>query len=360
MKYQRFGKVMLKKGEIRRKVLIVKKAVNDATLQKAGDIYQYLIALKDCFELADGDTLQIETNGDVSIINDTGGLFQREVKHHFGDKSITDRDIDFWKTLANWYTDYERVKKFSDYILSTTATIQSNSPFYDWNAMKKEEKLKILKDIGAGTKKKEEIFRNQYNKIFDDSYNEYHDLEHFFIKDSASELEKLSNQQFELKLKIEWSNEWGKLLRTAATTNALSQYQSNVVIYSDIFSEYTPLELMVLEILVCTLICTFVGVLMFFFSLYMNKIIAVAVGLALAIALFPVLNMHPLIRYKLAKFIPTVWAELARIATVDHTYYWLPSLMYMVLFLLVGLAIMTGFIMYKIRHVEFNWDNEDM
>ena len=157
-----------------------------------------------------------------------------------------------------------------------------------------------------------------------------------------------------------WSNEWGKLLRIAATTNALSQYQSSVVIYSDIFSEYTPLELMVLEILVCTLICTFVGVLMFFLSLYMNKIIAVAGGLALAIALFPVLNMHPLIRYKLAKFIPTVWAELARIATVDHTYYWLPSLIYMVLFLLVGIAIMTGFIMYKIRHVEFNWDNEDM
>lgn len=102
-----------------------------------------------------------------------------------------------------------------------------------------------------------------------------------------------------------WSNEWGKLLRIAATTNALSQYQSSVVIYSDIFSEYTPLELMVLEILVCTLICTFVGVLMFFLSLYMNKIIAVAGGLALAIALFPVLNMHPLIRYKLAKFIPT-------------------------------------------------------
>ena len=42
-----------------------------------------------------------------------------------------------------------------------------------------------------------------------------------------------------------------------------------------------------------------------------------------------VLNMHPLICYKLARFVPTVWAELARIATVDHTYYWLPSLSYM-------------------------------
>ena len=107
--------------------------------------------------------------------------------------------------------------------------------------------------------------------------------------------------------KVEWSNEWGKLLRTAATTNALSEYQSSVLIYYDIFSEYTPIELILLEILLCTLICTFVGVLMFLFSLYINKIIAVAGGLALAIALFPVLNMHPLICYKLARFVPTVW-----------------------------------------------------
>lgn len=151
---------------------------------------------------------------------------------------------------------------------------------------------------------------------------------------------------------IEWSNEWGKLLRTAATTNALSEYQSSVLIYYDIFSEYTPIELILLEILLCTLICTFVGVLMFLFSLYINKIIA--------IALFPVLNMHPLICYKLARFVPTVWAELARIATVDHTYYWLPSLSYMVVFLLVGITIMTGLIMHKIRYMQFNWENEDI
>ena len=110
------------------------RAINDATSQKAGDIYQYLIALRDCFELNDGDTLQIETTGDVSIINDMGGRFQKEVKHHIGNKSISDRDIDFWKTLANWYIDYERVKTFSNFILSTTATIQCDSPFYSWNS----------------------------------------------------------------------------------------------------------------------------------------------------------------------------------------------------------------------------------
>ena len=58
------------------------RAVNDATLQKAGDIYQYLIALRDCFELNDGDTLQIETNGDVSIINDVLLLSESDHPHH--------------------------------------------------------------------------------------------------------------------------------------------------------------------------------------------------------------------------------------------------------------------------------------
>ena len=173
------------------------RAVNDATLKKAGDIYQYLIALRDCFELNDGDTLQIETNGDVSIINDMGGRFQKEVKHHFGNKSISDRDIDFWKTLANWYIDYERVKTFSNFILSTTATIQCDSPFYSWNNIKKTEKLKRLKVIGAISKENEETFRKQYNRIFGDYYDESRllkILDKFTIEAAKTSIEGISNE----------------------------------------------------------------------------------------------------------------------------------------------------------------------
>lgn len=65
----------------------------------------------------------------------------------------------------------------------------------------------------------------------------------------------------------------GKLLRTAATTNALSEYQSSVLIYYDIFSEYTPIELILLEILLCTLICTFVGVLMFCLAYTLTRLL---------------------------------------------------------------------------------------
>ncbi len=160
-------------------------------------MYQYLIALKDCFELNDTDTLQIEVNGDVSIINSTGGLFQKEVKHHFGSTSLSDRDEDFWKTLANWYVDYDRVKNFSHYILSTTAAIRATSSFKDWNSIDSKEKLKRLKYIGADIKKNEKIFREQYNRIFNNSYDEdqlLSILERFEIKSAQTTLVGISNE----------------------------------------------------------------------------------------------------------------------------------------------------------------------
>lgn len=172
------------------------KAVNDATQNKAGDIFQYLIALRDCFELIDGEKLQIEINGDVSIINSTGGRFQKEVKHHFGDQSLSDRNVDFWKTLANWYVDYERIKGFSHLILSTTSSV-ANSSFSNWNELKKKEKLKLLTDIGKISKEKEKTFRSQYNRIFNDAFDEKRLLEildKFTIESSITKIDGISSE----------------------------------------------------------------------------------------------------------------------------------------------------------------------
>lgn len=172
-------------------------AVNDATLNQAGTIYQYLIALKDCFELKTDDTLQIETNGDVSIVNSKGGLFQKEVKHHFGYKTLSDRDIDFWKTLANWYEEYDRVKDFSNYILSTTAQILNSSTFSGWNELIKEEKLKRIKSIGVASKAKEGTFRKQYDRIFNSVYSEeklLQILNKFTIESSQTTLDGISRE----------------------------------------------------------------------------------------------------------------------------------------------------------------------
>lgn len=172
-------------------------AINDATLKQAGNIYQYLIALRDCYGLEDGELLQIEINGDVSIISNEQGKFQKEVKHHFGNKSLSDRDEEFWKTLANWYTEYERVKNFSEFILSTTASVSDNSPFCDWNELEKHEKLKRITKIGAEKKEREDGFRKQYNRIFDDSHNEEQllgILDKFIIENARTSLPGIAQE----------------------------------------------------------------------------------------------------------------------------------------------------------------------
>lgn len=177
-------------------------AINDATSKQAGNIYQYLIALRDCYELKDDELLQIEINGDVSIINNERGKFQKEVKHHFGNKNLSDRDEEFWKTLANWYTEYERIKIFSAFILSTTASVSDNSPFYDWNRLGKKEKLERIKKIGVEKKDREDGFRKQYNRIFNDRHNEEQlldILDKFFIENTRTSLPGIS-QEFEKKI----------------------------------------------------------------------------------------------------------------------------------------------------------------
>lgn len=174
-------------------------AINDATLKQAGNLYQYLIALRDCYELEEGEILQIEINGDVSIINNEQGKFQKEIKHHFGNKNLSDRDEEFWKTLANWYTEYERVKSFSKFILSTTASVSDNSPFFEWNGLDKQEKLRRITAIGTEHKEREDTFRKQYNRIFDNLYDEeklLNILDKFDIEAARTSIDGIS-QEFE-------------------------------------------------------------------------------------------------------------------------------------------------------------------
>jgi len=146
------------------------RASNDSTLSSLGDTYQDCIALKDCFEINDEDILQIEENGDISVVSKNNS-FQKEVKHHLGTSYITDRNIDIWKTLANWYVEYKRIKDFETLIFYTTSGIKLDSSWYNWNNLTSSEKLDRLNSIGKNKKTREKGFRKQYDRIFS-AYNE--------------------------------------------------------------------------------------------------------------------------------------------------------------------------------------------
>ena len=75
---------------------------------------------------------------------------------------------------------------------------------------------------------------------------------------------------------------------------------------------------------------------------------------------FPVLNIHPMIRHKLAFFIPTIWAELARIATPGL---WLLLAAIYTLYVWIFNSrdfVYDGHYFNKGKKIEFNWENEDI
>ncbi len=172
------------------------RALNDSTLTQSGQIYQYLIALHDCFNLEEGDSLLIEAIGDISVISSTHkNTFQKEVKHHFGETTLGDRNIDFWKTLANWYTEYDRIKNFSHLILHTTAKFPKNSRLSKWNELNENEKLSVLYEIGDEIKENEDGFRKQFNRIFQNHCNEdrvLHILKRFTIESVKRDITGIS------------------------------------------------------------------------------------------------------------------------------------------------------------------------
>lgn len=159
---------------------------------------------------------------------------------------------------------------------------------------------------------------------------------------------------------IEWTNEWGRLLRTAAMTGVLGNYEYRYKIYYEIFDEFTPGEFILLFVLICSLTATLLGELMFLISLYLNRVIAVAAAMAMSALLFVVLNIHPKLSMYLAYFIPTVWAEVVRIVTPRLGYYWLPPISYMFTFLITVILAISILILYRLKHIEFNWENDDI
>lgn len=181
-----------------------------------------------------------------------------------------------------------------------------------------------------------------------------------FLRSLIAVLITVSSTIITLAPKIEFSNTWGKLLHTAAMTNAGEIYNFKYPIFYDIFEKYSPGQIMLLCICICILTTTFFGILIFCLCLYTNKFISVAIGGATILLTFFIMDIHPKIRYKFARIIPIMWCEIAQIETTDQGYYWMPSISYMLIFLLVGILVLSLLIMFRVTHIEFYWENEDV
>lgn len=121
----------------------MKSAKRDASKQILGFKYQELVALLKCLDSDDNGKIYLECFGDIS-----DNTTVTEVKHSINDKkTLHNTHIDFWKTLSNIVSEYDRLRFYKQYILHTTATIKEDSIFNNWNELSAKEKRKRIKKV---------------------------------------------------------------------------------------------------------------------------------------------------------------------------------------------------------------------
>lgn len=141
------------------------KQKNDDTKSKLGDIFHYYVVLSYCLDLQENETILVEKYGDISIESEQDSK-NIEVKRHQDEHALSDRHIDFWKTIRNWVKYHQNMRNFKKLILYTTSTLVEESNLKLWNSLKAYGRLNILMKIGHEKKKAEEGFRPIYESIF--------------------------------------------------------------------------------------------------------------------------------------------------------------------------------------------------
>lgn len=127
--------------------------------------YQTLISLERCFNLKKGEWVEIEKDGDISIVGNLLKATQIEVKHYAD--ALTDNHENFWKTLNNWVQPEFKHEAYQYLLLCTTQSYGANTLLKNWNEQDKNGKLEILNKIIQKNKniKKVAKYRNNVMSI---------------------------------------------------------------------------------------------------------------------------------------------------------------------------------------------------
>jgi len=147
----------------------MKKLRFDSTSTLKGFVFQFLVALDRCFEMQEGESVFIETFGDVSVM---GGDNPIQIESKCYKKDLSDLDENVWNTIHNWMQDEFPLEKFSSLLLLTTQKTGKRTKLNGWNKKELDDKLKTLCLIKADfdqKNRKSKKLASMMDYIFDTS-----------------------------------------------------------------------------------------------------------------------------------------------------------------------------------------------
>lgn len=159
----------------------IRKAIRgDAKCRLKGYLYQFMIALDRCFDLGEGESLFIETYGDLAILKNGEDDKEKmdisiEVKMYNENNELDMKHPNFLNTLYNWSEDRFDFKRYKDLILFTTQRIKESDLLYGWNSKTSEERYNIVQNVYKEYITKNELYINdntiRIHKYIEDNVN---------------------------------------------------------------------------------------------------------------------------------------------------------------------------------------------
>lgn len=156
---------------------------------------------------------------------------------------------------------------------------------------------------------------------------------------------------------IQFSWEWGKVIYSLGFSNYASVQYNIYVGSSTIVTRYTPLQAMLLCFGLVVLVSVFVGLLLFIISLYGNRLMAIAVGVALMTMQLMIYAAPTFGRF--SYITPFYWCRLSTIGNYNMFGWYYPSLCYILLVSIIGGILCAFGIFRRTKHMEYVWNNEE-
>lgn len=144
------------------------KLKSDSTSTIKGLLFQFLVALEKCFEMQQGESVYIETYGDVSVLGSL--LNSKQIESKLYKKSLTDLDKNIWKSIYNWMSTDFRIDTFSSLVLLTTQKVSIGSTWLNWNEKDPSKRMETLINIKKSfdlRQRKDKNLATYMNIIFD-------------------------------------------------------------------------------------------------------------------------------------------------------------------------------------------------
>ena len=126
----------------------------DATSTLKGFVYQFLVALKACFEMKANQSVYVEKYGDVAIISDDDDEDNTSIETKKYQGELTTGHSNLLNTLYNWSRSEFHQEKYHELLLFTTQTIADGSELATWNGLEPGSRYEhIVKWFGEHKKK---------------------------------------------------------------------------------------------------------------------------------------------------------------------------------------------------------------